>query len=167
MIRNIVMVLSRWITPVVLSTLPYSRGLALKAVLLKMQKVKVGENVGISRGFYTLGGAGIEVGKNSHLGSYLKLHDICKILIGSNALISHDVKMISGTHKLDKERTAIQGEIIIGDNVWIGLNVSIVGPCIIGNDCVIGANSYVTGDFPDHSVLAGTPAKIIKIATYG
>ena len=54
-----------------------------------------------------------------------------------------------------------KGEVIIGENSWIGENVSIVG-AKIGKHCVIGANSFVNKDIPDYSIAVGTPAKVIK-----
>ncbi len=52
---------------------------------------------------------------------------------------------------------------IIGDNVSIGANVVIIGDIVIGNNVMIGAGSVVVKDIPDNSVVAGNPAKIIKI----
>lgn len=53
------------------------------------------------------------------------------------------------------------GEVIIGDGTWLVENVCIIGAKIDKN-CVIGANSIVTKDIPDYSVVFGTPAKIFK-----
>ncbi|HHQ4611724.1 MULTISPECIES: DapH/DapD/GlmU-related protein [Aeromonas] len=49
----------------------------------------------------------------------------------------------------------------IGDNVWIGEGVSIVGASI-GRNSVVGANSVVTHDIPEYSVAVGSPARVIK-----
>ena len=54
------------------------------------------------------------------------------------------------------------GGVLIGDDTWIGTNVVIAGTVEIGKHCVIGANSVVTHDIPDYSVVAGCPAKVIK-----
>jgi acetyltransferase-like isoleucine patch superfamily enzyme len=51
--------------------------------------------------------------------------------------------------------------VSIGSGSWIGENVCIIGASI-GRNCVIGANSVVTKDVPDFSVVAGNPAKVIK-----
>ena len=50
----------------------------------------------------------------------------------------------------------------IGDETWIGIHASIIGPVKIGKHCVIGANSVVTHDIPDYSVVVGNPGKIVK-----
>ena len=54
------------------------------------------------------------------------------------------------------------GNPIIGNNVTIGANVTIIGPINIGNNVIIGAGSVVVKDIPDNCIVAGVPAKIIK-----
>ena len=52
--------------------------------------------------------------------------------------------------------------VTIGNDVWIGQNVTIL-PCVhIGNGAVVGAGSIVTKHVPDYAVVAGNPAKILK-----
>ena len=52
--------------------------------------------------------------------------------------------------------------ITVGNNVWIGGNVTILSDVTIGNNVVIGAGSVVTKDVPDSVVVAGNPARVIK-----
>lgn len=51
---------------------------------------------------------------------------------------------------------------MIGDNVSLGCNVTIIGGVHIGNNVTIGAGSVVVKDVPDNCVVAGNPAKIIR-----
>lgn len=51
----------------------------------------------------------------------------------------------------------------IGDNCYIGLNCFISGNIKIGNNVTIGANSVVTKDIPDNAIVAGCPAKVLKM----
>lgn len=51
----------------------------------------------------------------------------------------------------------------IGNNVWIGDNVVILPGSYIGDGCIVGANSVVTGKFGNNSIIAGTPAKVLKV----
>ena len=62
------------------------------------------------------------------------------------------VKKIEGVRK---------GTPVIGDEVWIGINSTIVGNVKIGNDVLISPNSFVNCDIPDHSIVFGNPC-IIK-----
>jgi acetyltransferase-like isoleucine patch superfamily enzyme len=52
--------------------------------------------------------------------------------------------------------------IIIGDNVFIGINTILLPGVKIGNNVVIGAGSIVTKDIPDNSVAVGAPARVLK-----
>lgn len=54
------------------------------------------------------------------------------------------------------------GNIIIGNDVWIGYNVTIMSGVHIGNGAIIAANSHVVKDVPDYSIIGGNPAKIIR-----
>lgn len=51
---------------------------------------------------------------------------------------------------------------IIGDNVFVGANVVIIGGIRVGNNVVIGAGSVVVDDVPDNVVIAGNPARIVR-----
>ena len=51
---------------------------------------------------------------------------------------------------------------VIGDNVTLGVNVTIIGAIHIGDNVIVGAGSVVVKDVPDNCVVAGNPAKIIK-----
>lgn len=53
-----------------------------------------------------------------------------------------------------------KGVATIGNSVYIGPGVKIVGRINIGNNVAIGANAVVTKDIPDNAVVAGVPAKI-------
>lgn len=53
-------------------------------------------------------------------------------------------------------------KIHIGDDVWLGANVTILPGVRIGNNVVIGAGAVVTRDIPDDSLAVGVPARVIK-----
>lgn len=54
------------------------------------------------------------------------------------------------------------GAPTLGDDVWVGSNSMVVGNIHIGNDVLIAPNAYVNFDVPEHSIVIGNPAKIIK-----
>ena len=55
-----------------------------------------------------------------------------------------------------------KGRPVIGDNVSLGANVTIVGPVHIGNNVTVGAGSVIVKDVPDNCVVVGNPQRIIK-----
>jgi len=86
------------------------------------------------------------------------------IKIGKNFLFAPGIRLISVNHGVNEEFKK-QGSkpIVIGDNVWLGANVIILPEVVLGNNVVVGAGSIVTKSFADNVVIAGNPARIIKI----
>ena len=54
------------------------------------------------------------------------------------------------------------GVPMVGDNVWMAPGSRIFGPVRIGNNVIIGANSVITRDVPDNSVVMGIPGRVVK-----
>ena len=55
-----------------------------------------------------------------------------------------------------------KGDTVIGNDVWIGMDTTIMPGIKIGDGAVIGANAVVTHDIPPYAIVAGIPAKVIK-----
>ena len=117
------------------------------------------------------GNGKIIIGENSYIGqrSSVLAYDGAIVQIGNNCSISHNVRIY--TYNLDpisviKEQKSQHntkiGNVIIGDNCWIGANVFIKENVTIGNNCVISANSLVTRNIPSNSIAMGVPAKVVK-----
>jgi len=95
-------------------------------------------------------------------------------MLGNRVIIAPDVKLYCGAHSLDATQrfgTRPDGSrylitttkpISIGDDVWIGGNVTIIGGVHIGSNVVVGAGAVVTKDVPDNTVVAVVPARVIK-----
>ena len=63
---------------------------------------------------------------------------------------------------MDDPRSGELRAVHIGDNVWLGINVTVLKGVTIGENTVIGAGSIVTKDIPANVVAAGNPCKVIK-----
>ena len=112
-------------------------------------------------------GAECFIGDNCRInGAYL--HCQKKLVIGKNSVIASGVHIIdSNGHILNSNNRTkgsdIPADIIIGENVWIGLNSVILKATIIGNNSVVAAGSIVKGEYPANSLIQGNPAKLVKI----
>ncbi|MBR3348751.1 MAG: sugar O-acetyltransferase [Solobacterium sp.] len=113
-----------------------------------------------------------DYGENISLGEYVFINTNCylmdcaKISIGSHTFIGPYCGLYTASHPLPyKYRN--QGlekalPVTIGENCWLGANVSVMPGVTIGNGCVIAAGAVVTKDLPDNCLAAGVPAKIIR-----
>ena len=87
-----------------------------------------------------------------------------KVFIGDYVGIASNVAIISGNHDLYNQDLVTRKETIIGDHCWIATNSNIMAGVVLGPRTIVGAGSVVTKSFPEgHCVIAGNPAKLIKI----
>jgi lipopolysaccharide O-acetyltransferase len=97
----------------------------------------------------------ISIGDNCLLGS--------SVFIGDHAHGSYGKNPVSDPRSAPASRPlGNQGDVRIGSNCWIGDNVTIVGPVIIGDGVVVAANSVVTRDVQAMRMVAGIPARVVK-----
>jgi acetyltransferase-like isoleucine patch superfamily enzyme len=115
----------------------------------------------------------IIIGNNVSIGDYCHITAINKIVIGNGVLTGRWITITDNSHgKTDPESFLLppmgralysSGDVVIDENVWIGDKVTILPNVHIGKNSVIGANSVVTKDIPANCVVAGNPAKVIRI----
>ncbi len=134
----------------------------VRCSLIRILGFHVGPKSQLSENLYIYDGCNLRAGTQCRIGSFCRIWDYSSITIGDNLLASHGLTLISGTHLLDKARTPRPGPIAIGNDVWIGINVTILGPATIGDSVVIGANSLVMGTLENNCVYGGSPAKLIR-----
>lgn len=106
-----------------------------------------------------------------------------KLVIGKFSAIAAETKFImTGDHKLDAISTypfpifkngwesafnitdlPVKGDIIIGNDVWLGYDALIMNGVTIGNGAIIATRAVVVKDVPAYSIVAGNPAKVVKM----
>lgn len=83
-------------------------------------------------------------------------------------MMGPEVTILTHTHNIERtdipmrQQGTIVKEVIIGNDVWIGMRSIIMPGVKIGNGAVIGAGAVVTKDVPDNAIVGGVPSKIIR-----
>lgn len=103
----------------------------------------------------------VEMSANSKIGKGLYIGHPFAITINPESIIGENCNIHKGVTIGQENRGKKKGTPSIGNEVWIGINSTIVGNVRIGNDVLISANSFVNFDVPDHSIVIGNPGKII------
>jgi len=112
----------------------------------------------------------IRVGADTAIGEYafLVAGPGSWISIGSNTLLAPNVHVNTTQHRYDRVDVEImyqgytEGDIVIGDDCWLGTGVIVLKGVTIGDGAVVGAGSLVKDDVEPYSVVAGSPAKFVK-----
>lgn len=106
-----------------------------------------------------------------------------KLVIGKFCAIAAETKFImTGNHKLDAISTypfpifqqgwevafdlsalPVKGDIIVGNDVWFGYDSLVMGGVTIGHGAIIATRAVVTKDVPPYAIVAGNPAKVVKM----
>ena len=150
--------------------------------------VKLGENVKFSRfinlygcavGDSTKIGAFVEIQKNATVGKNCKISShtfICEgVTVEDNVFIGHNVTFINDKYpRATTDRGKLQTEAdwkveptLVKKGASIGSGVTILSNVTIGEDAIVGAGSLVTKDVPANAIVAGNPARILRIQDSG
>lgn len=114
--------------------------------------------------FYTDFGKNIRLGKNVLIQQLCTFFDRGGITVGNNVFIAPKVNLVTLNHDIDPENrsTTTAKPIIIHDNVWIGINSTILPGVTIGKNAIVAAGSIVTKDVEPSIIVGGNPAKFIR-----
>lgn len=167
----------------------YGKGLKLVGwpfiFKFKDANILIGDRVNINSGFFSnlLGlyqrtiiiaknSSSIKIGNNVGM-SGVTIYAWKRIVIGDNCVIGANVKIVDNDfHPIEAQKRNMNlldavgvEDIVIGDNVFIGMNSVILKGTVLGDNCVVGAGSVVSGIYEEGAVIVGNPAKIIKYLT--
>ena len=110
----------------------------------------------------------IRIGDKCVFGSNDVVNGYLDIEFGSATLVADGVYVTDFDHRFDdlsvpiKDQGIVKSPVRIGPDVWIGTKVTIVRGVQVGRGSVLAANTVVTRDVPDYSVVAGVPGRILR-----
>lgn len=102
---------------------------------------------------------GLEISPQARIGNGLYLGHPYNITVGEGVVLGNNVNLHKGC-TCGRTNRGNAGSPMIGSNVFIGINATVVGNIRIGDDVLIAPNSYVNFDVPSHSIVLGKPASI-------
>jgi acetyltransferase-like isoleucine patch superfamily enzyme len=116
----------------------------------------------------------IQVGDDVSIGSGATfIASESDIIIGSKVMFGPNVTIIGGDHNtslvgkfmydVTEKRPEDDQPVVVEDDVWVGAGATILKGVRLGRGCIVGAGSVVTKDIPPYTVVAGVPAKAVRI----
>jgi acetyltransferase-like isoleucine patch superfamily enzyme len=144
---------------------------------VKLGRLEIEDGVWINKDVEIVSEGQISIGRGTTIQRRAAL--LGNITLGDGCIIAPNVFLSSGTHifseypqmpiRQQEKLVAEQGRkdsfdkpIVIGNDVWLGINVVVMPGVVIGDGAVVGANSVVVRDVPKMAIVAGAPARIIK-----
>ncbi|HUB75076.1 MAG TPA: DapH/DapD/GlmU-related protein [Solirubrobacteraceae bacterium] len=114
-------------------------------------------------------GEGLAIGDGSSIGDYSFIGCAGGVVIGSNVLMGQRVSFHSQNHNFEditrpiREQGVTDSQIVVGDDCWLGSGSIILSGVELGPGSVVAAGSVVNRSFGPKSVVAGVPARLVRL----
>lgn len=105
----------------------------------------------------------VKIGNNVYINTNCLLMARGGITIEDGVQIAANVQLLSNNHDPYDLMILTCKPVLIKEYAWIGAGATILPGVCVGKHAIVGAGSVVTKDVPDYAVVAGNPAKIIKV----
>jgi len=129
-----------------------------------------GESVNIEHGAEFGSGRGIAIGNNSGIGIDSILSD--GVSIGENVMMGPRCMFFPTDHSFENSELPMRAQgyqpkrpIQVGNDVWIGAGVIVLGGVKIGDGSILAAGAVITKDVPSKAIAGGNPASVIRFRT--
>lgn len=135
----------------------------VRDILSELFGYRVPETFRVFPPFYTDFGKNIIVEEDVFINACCHFQDHGGITIGAGSQIGHNVVFATLNHGLAPElrKMTYPAPIVLGRNVWVGSNATILQGVRIGDNAVVAAGAVVTRDVADDTIVGGVPARVI------
>lgn len=136
----------------------------VRALLSELFGKSVDPTLRVFPPFYTDFGKNITIGKNVFINACCHFQDHGGVTLGDGCQIGHNVVFATLNHGIASEDRAntYPAPIVLGKNVWVGSNSTILQGVTIGDNAIIAAGAVVTKDVAPDTIVGGVPAKLIR-----
>jgi acetyltransferase-like isoleucine patch superfamily enzyme len=147
----------------------YTPFLFIKKRFLMLVGARIGKGVIIYPGVWIVPGRNLVIEDDVDVSKDVLINSAGGVFIGERTLIGYRTQILSANHEIPKigERIPVSGDVYghvtICRDVWIGANCIITPGVTIGEGAIVGAGSVVTNNVAPNSIVAGIPAKLIRI----
>ncbi|GAA4121148.1 sugar O-acetyltransferase [Knoellia locipacati] len=140
----------------------------VRALLTRLTGKQIDDSLALFPPFYSEFGKNLTLGKDVFINIGCRFQDTGGITIGDGSLIGHGSTLTTLNHAVDPDRRAdmVPAPIVIGRKVWLGAAVTVVPGVTIGDGAIVGAGAVVTKDVPANAIVAGVPARIIRVTGF-
>ena len=111
----------------------------------------------------------LHIGDGTYIGRFVHINAWRSVTLGRDVLIADRVFISDCGHQYEDPTVPIRhqpdpfrGAVHLLDGCWIGIGAVILPGVTVGRNAVVAANAVVTRDVPDHTVVGGSPARILK-----
>jgi acetyltransferase-like isoleucine patch superfamily enzyme len=111
----------------------------------------------------------VEIGEKTVVGQECTISAYQRVRIGQQCVIADRAMFIDFDHGVVEVERPIRSQgiykrdVIVGSNVWIGYGACVLRGVSVGDNSIVGTNSVVTKDVPANAVVAGIPARVIRM----
>ena len=132
--------------------------------VLRIFGAKLGENARVDPSVRIWAPWNLSMGKESCLGADVDCYNVDQIRIGDHGTVSQYSLLCSASHDVSSPNMQlITAPIVIENQAWVCAKAFISPGATVGEGSVVGACSVVTKDVPDWTIVAGNPAKFIRV----
>lgn len=136
----------------------------VRALLSELFGRQVPASLRVFPPFYTDFGKNIEIGRDVFINACCHFQDHGGVTLGDGCQIGHNVVFATLNHGMAPEdrHTTYPAPIVLGKNVWVGSNATILSGVTVGDNAIVAAGAVVTKDVAADTIVGGVPAKFIR-----